>query len=1446
MIKKVFAIALMLIALCACKKKPDEQIVPVASVTMSQPEAEMQVGETLQLRAQISPSNATEQKVMWASSKQSVATVSDAGLVTAVAAGTANITATVDGKTATCAITVEQSAVHVVPVESVSLDKADVTMEIGQSLTLAATVLPDNATDKAVEWHSSNPAIAEVDRNGKVTAVSEGSAQISASAGGKSASCQITVSKPEVPVVHVESVSLDRSDASLVVGYTLTLTATVLPGNADDKSVIWASTNPAIAEVDQTGKVTAKSAGTTTVTATTTDGGKIAGCEVTVTAGFVPITGVTLNYTEYTLELGESFELIAYPQPDNASQRDFSWRSSDGSVVYPNILSAESSESVSVQSIGLGTATITLHGHNDVTASCVVTVVERTPDVIHVQSVSLDKTSLNLAPGVSEKLVATVLPENAADKSVIWASVNPAIAEVDQEGNVTARSVGTTTITAYTNDGGYIAGCEVVVTEVYVPVESVAIQAASIYLYVGNTVDLWVKVLPENASNKTVTWTSSNPEVVSVDQNGHITALAGGEVFLTAEAGGKTDTRKAKVYIAAETLTLDKTEIQMKLYETATIHATVQPENFTTGIGWYSSNPAVVTVKDGVLKAYSVGTSTIKVIANNAPHAYCQVTVTDGKVPAQSIAIDYPFLKIGRGKEETLTATVMPSNSTDNVVWSVTDPSIATINPATGRLTALKKGQTTIVAKAGNQSASIDLTVWIPIERIELDRTQLEVSKGGTYILSATAYPEDADNATILWRSNNPDVATVRASDGYLWANNEGTAAIEAFNTSSGVSAICNVTVVPPGAPAIILEKDNYTVDASASEDIRIKYRMVNPGPGDLNVTVSGEGAGWLFDRVIGAVYFYVAENNSTQSRTARITIECGGATATVTVTQQGKTPSGPPDLDLDVNPDANNGVSPYGGDNGVHANIINPVAGFQVEMSTDVDWMTNLRSDANGNYYFTASKNTTGQARTGHFILTYGSVTKLITFLQEPLFTGITIEQNNQTVNYRAQVVEFDVVLPDGYSSNDLIFEPDDSWMTDFRVNGSTVSFNIRENNNLGRVDRIGSVKVSLGSESEYFRFTQTYDAPIVTVNPTTLKVNYKNQVQIIDLDIINEREAYSVSTHSDDDWLYGSGVDENGDLKVTIKENTTGATRSGVLRVSYLTAVFYLNVTQTTSGTTINVPTGHNCHSSEDRYGLAATITDPLALTALLVETDAPWIKISTRDVNETTVEVDMKIARNGSSHVRSASVVFSYGDINKVMIITQDGDTSIPEGFVDLGLTSGVLWAEMNLGAVNSYETGKYYAWGEVRAKTDFTWDSYRWGKPAYFLKYNPSDRKKTLEADDDAAANINSNWMIPSPDHWWELYDECNCEWVATPVPGLRVTSRNTGNFIFLPAAGCKFDDTGDPEACYYWSNQLLNSDDYALASCFYADWEQLGPSWRIDRYSGMPIRPVYRK
>ena len=165
-----------------------------------------------------------------------------------------------------------------VPVASVSLSQGSVSLEPGGTVNLTATVAPDNATDKNVTWSTSNQAVATVS-NGAVTAVGEGSATITATAGGKSGTCSVSVKKKNVAVVSVE---LDKTDVELEEGKVVTLVATVKPDDATDKKVTWKSDSEQVAVVDANGKVTAVKPGSATITVTTADGGKTSSCHVNV------------------------------------------------------------------------------------------------------------------------------------------------------------------------------------------------------------------------------------------------------------------------------------------------------------------------------------------------------------------------------------------------------------------------------------------------------------------------------------------------------------------------------------------------------------------------------------------------------------------------------------------------------------------------------------------------------------------------------------------------------------------------------------------------------------------------------------------------------------------------------------------------------------------------------------------------------------------------------------------------------------------------------------------------------------------------------------------------------------------------------------------------------------------------------------------------------------
>lgn len=166
---------------------------PVLSIALSQTEISLEVDGTATLTATVSPDNATNKTVIWESDKTNIATVDNTGKVSAIAQGTAKITATVDGKSANCTVTVTAKPV---PVTGITLDQTEITLEIDETETLTATLTPDNATDKTVTWTVAPSGVVSVDDNGNVTALKDGTATITATANGKSATCSVTVNAP--------------------------------------------------------------------------------------------------------------------------------------------------------------------------------------------------------------------------------------------------------------------------------------------------------------------------------------------------------------------------------------------------------------------------------------------------------------------------------------------------------------------------------------------------------------------------------------------------------------------------------------------------------------------------------------------------------------------------------------------------------------------------------------------------------------------------------------------------------------------------------------------------------------------------------------------------------------------------------------------------------------------------------------------------------------------------------------------------------------------------------------------------------------------------------------------------------------------------------------------------------------------------------------------------
>ena len=410
-----FASALLLAL--SCEKAPEG--IAVTEVAINQPTAELFVGETVQLSATVSPSDATDQGVSWSSSNAGVATVTNKGLVTAISKGTAMIRAFAGGKSAKCVVTVSQKPIAV---SSIKLNLTSLALTKGESQTLIATVTPADATDGTVSWTSSDPNVASVDSKGKVTATGNGSATITAKAGDQEATCAVTVTVP------VESISLNKTKLTLNKGDRETLVATVKPNDATEQTVNWSSSDLSVATITTNGMVIAMGGGKATITARI--GYESASCEITVK---VPVKYVMLSQNSLTLNEGESVTLKATVIPDDADNKDVTWSTSDGSIVSVD-------QDGTIHALKQGSADI-LAKAGDIQATCTVTVIKK------VTSITLDKDNLTLLVGNTATLTATVLPDDATDKNIMWVSCNPDVATVEN-GVVKGIGVGETTIIA--------------------------------------------------------------------------------------------------------------------------------------------------------------------------------------------------------------------------------------------------------------------------------------------------------------------------------------------------------------------------------------------------------------------------------------------------------------------------------------------------------------------------------------------------------------------------------------------------------------------------------------------------------------------------------------------------------------------------------------------------------------------------------------------------------------------------------------------------------------------------------------------------------------------------------------------------------------------------------------------------------------------------------------
>lgn len=399
-----------------------------------------------------------------------------------------------------------------VAVTEVRLNKASVTLVEGDTEELMATVMPENATDKGIEWKSSDESVATVSQTGLVTALKEGSSAITVitNDGGFKATCDVTVNKK---VIAVTGVVLGNTELTLVEGEEEKLAVAVTPENATDKSVVWESGNESVATVSQEGLVTAVGEGKATITVKTNDGGFSASCEVTVKKKVIAVTGVKLSAASMTLREGERGTLIATVEPANATNKNVEWWTSDLDVV--SVISTSGSSNGYVEARKAGKATVTVKTEDgEFSASCEITVEKKE---VPVTGIDLEQSSLLLSVGNTYALKAHVQPSNATDQDIKWGSSNGGVATVDPTGKVTAVAAGTVDILATL--AGKFARCTVQVDNVTISMKKSSYNILPVTKKINIKSDIAANFELDYSK---FSFSSSDKDVATIDSNFYI------------------------------------------------------------------------------------------------------------------------------------------------------------------------------------------------------------------------------------------------------------------------------------------------------------------------------------------------------------------------------------------------------------------------------------------------------------------------------------------------------------------------------------------------------------------------------------------------------------------------------------------------------------------------------------------------------------------------------------------------------------------------------------------------------------------------------------------------------------------------------------------------------------------------------------------------------------
>ena len=337
--------------------------------------------------------------------------------------------------------------------------------------------------------------------------------------------------RPTIPPLptpkYITNISFVEKSVSVKKGDTLSLIVKVNPTELSGTKFNWKSSDSNIVTVDDNGKITGIENGTATITVTSPNG-KSATITVNVIKDTIEVRKIILNSETNRIDVGSLIQIEATIEPENATNRELIWYSSDSKIATVD------SKGV-VKGIAPGTITITaMTKDGRVKATKVITVNEIiTPTPSLVESISFPNKNISIKKGDSQGLVVKIIPAELSQINLIWKSSNPNIVRVNSDGVITGVEIGTATITV-TSPNGKTATCEVEVTTDTIPVTEIKLNSDTNSIYVNSMLQLITSIKPTNATDRELVFTSSNPNIASVDDKGLVMGIAPGTVTITA------------------------------------------------------------------------------------------------------------------------------------------------------------------------------------------------------------------------------------------------------------------------------------------------------------------------------------------------------------------------------------------------------------------------------------------------------------------------------------------------------------------------------------------------------------------------------------------------------------------------------------------------------------------------------------------------------------------------------------------------------------------------------------------------------------------------------------------------------------------------------------------------------------------------------------------------